>query len=93
MPYLLRLPRHLIELVALRAQEERIDRSIELRQLLFANAEEYALELLSRGWISLSKAAELLDVNTLAVMEKAQERGIQLGEDIEGYRRAEAATR
>lgn len=37
------------------------------------------------------KAAELLNMSTLAVIEKAQERGIQLGGDIEAYRRAEAA--
>lgn len=90
-PYPLRLPKHLIELADLRAQEERIDRSAALRQLLYTGAEEYALELLSRGRISLSKAAELLNMSTLAVIEKAQERGIQLGGEIEAYRRAGAA--
>lgn len=91
-PYPLRLPKHLIELADLRAQEERIDRSTALRQLLYTGAEEYTLELLNRGRISLSKAAELLNMSTLAVIEKAKERGIQLGGEIEAYRRAEEAT-
>lgn len=90
-PYPLRLPQHLLELADLRAQEERIDRSTALRQLLYSGAEEYVLELLGRGRISLSKAAELLDVSTLAVIEKAGERGVKLGADVEAYRRARAA--
>ncbi|MCR4405291.1 MAG: hypothetical protein NUW06_08490 [Candidatus Acetothermia bacterium] len=89
-PYPLRLPKHLIELADLRAQEERIDRAAALRQLLYAGAEEYVLELLSRGRISLSKAAELLDVSTLAVVEKARERGLRLGGEIGAYRQARA---
>lgn len=92
-PYFLRLPNHLIELANLRAPEERIDRSTALRQLLYAGAEEYALELLGRGRISLLKAAELLNMSTPAMIERAQEHGIQLGGDIETYRRAEAAIR
>jgi predicted HTH domain antitoxin len=91
MPYPLRLPEHLLELADLRAQEERIDRSTALRQLLYAGAEEYTLELLSRGRISLSKAAELLDMSTLAVVERAQEHGIQLSTDVETYRQAKAS--
>src|SRR2546429_8258608 len=38
----------------------------------------YVLELLGKGRISLSKAAELLDSHPLAVIEKARERGVEL---------------
>lgn len=88
MPYPLRLPRGLLELADLRAAEEKVDRSTALRQLLYAGAEGYVLELLQRGRISLSKAAELLDRSTWAIYELAQERGIPLGATAEEYEEA-----
>ena len=48
------------------------------------------LELLGKGRISLSKAAELLDSHPLAVIEKVRERGIELGAGIAEYRPARA---
>ena len=50
----------------------------------------YVLELLGKGRISLSKAAELLDSNPLSVIEKARERGIELGAGIAACRAAQA---
>ena len=50
----------------------------------------YVLELLGKGRISLSKAAELLDSHPLAVIEKARERGAELGAGIAAYRAAQA---
>ena len=93
MPYPLRLPRGLLELADLRAAEERIDRSTALHQLLYAGAEQYLLELLQRGRISLSKAAELLDCSTWAIYELAEARGITLGATAEGYVKAKERLR
>lgn len=75
-PYPLRLPRHLLELADLREQEERIDRSTALRQLLYSGAEEYVLELLSRCRISLSKAAELASYSKRTFMERLGRYGV-----------------
>ena len=66
MPHPVRLPKHLLELADLRAKDEQVDRSTALRQLLYAGATGYVLELLRKGRISLSKAAELLNCSTLA---------------------------
>src|SRR3989442_13395112 len=85
-PYPVRLPKRLLELADLRAAEEQVDRSTALRQLLHAGAVGYVLELLGRGRISLSKAAELLDSSPLAVIEKARERGVELGAGLDEYR-------
>jgi hypothetical protein len=85
-PYPVRLPQRLLELADLRATEEQVDRSTALRQLLHAGAIGYVLELLSKGRISLSKAAELLDSSPLAVVEKARERGVELGAGLDEYR-------
>lgn len=84
-PYPLRIPKELLELADLRAREERVDRSTALRQLLYAGAEEYVLELLSKGRISLSKAAELLGRSTIAVYELAEKRGTRIGASAEEY--------
>ncbi len=88
MPYPIRLPQHLLELADLRAKDEHVDRSTALRQLVFSGAEAYVLDLLRKGRISLSKAAELLDCSTLAVVQKAQERGVVLGTTLEQYEKA-----
>ncbi len=91
MPYPLRLPQHLLELADLRAEEERLDRAMALRQLLYTGAEDYVIELLGKGRISLSKAAELLDTSTVAVMQKAEKRGVVLGAAKELYEQARDA--
>lgn len=93
MPYPVRLPKHLLELADLRAEDQRVDRSTALRQLLYEGAVGYVLELLQRGRISLSKAAELLDCSTLAVVQKAQERGVALGASLQQYEKAKASAR
>jgi hypothetical protein len=92
-PYPVRLPKHLLDLADLRAAEEQIDRSTALRQLLHAGAAAYVLDLLARGRISLSKAAELLDVSPLAIVEKARKHGVELGASVDAYRAAEARER
>lgn len=89
-PYPVRLPRRLLELADLRAAEEQVDRSTALRQLLHVGAVGYVLELLGKGRISLSKAAELLDSSPLAVIDKARERGVELGTGLDEYRAAGA---
>jgi hypothetical protein len=92
-PYPVRLPEHLLELADLRAAEEQTDRSTALRQLRHAGAEGYVLDLLAKGRISLSRAAELLNVSPLAIFQKARERGVELGSGVDAYRVAEARER
>lgn len=93
MPYPVRLPRHMLELADLRAEDERVDRSTALRQLMHAGAVTYVLELLGKKRISLSRAAELLGCSTLAIVQKAHERGIVLGATVEQYAKAKASVR
>ena len=93
MPYPVRIPKRLLELADLRATDEQVDRSTALRQLLYAGATGYVLELLSKGRISLSKAAELLECSTVAIVQKAQERGIELGATLQDYEEAKARAR
>ena len=77
-PYPVRIPKYLLELADLRAAEEQIDRSTALRQLLHAGAVTYVLDVLAKGRISLSKAAELLDVTPLARSTAPKALGLQV---------------
>ena len=93
MPYPVRLPPHLLELADIRAATEQVDRSTALRQLLYAGAVAYVLDLVHAGRISLSKAGELLNCGTLDVLQKARERGIVLGATAAQYTEAKRRSR
>ena len=86
-PYPLRIPESLLSLVDSKAREDRTDRSTALRQLLYAGAEDYVIELLKRGRISVSRAAELLDVSLYRVQEMAREHNAHIPFKAEDYER------
>lgn len=78
-PYPLRIPENVITLARLRSNEEHVNQSTALKQLLYAGAESYTLELLRKGRISIGKAAELLDKTIYNIYRLAKERDIELG--------------
>lgn len=86
--YPLRIPDNLIELAEARAREERTDRATALRQLMYAGAEDYVVELLKRGRITVSRAAELLGSSVHRVHELARERGVETGSTPEEHARS-----
>lgn len=71
--YPLRIPKNVIDLANLRTKEEHVDKSTALRQFLYLGARDYVMELYQKGRISLSKAAELLDVSTFDVLRLVKE--------------------
>jgi predicted HTH domain antitoxin len=91
-PYPLRVPENLMELAEAKSRSERTDRSTALRQLLYAGAEDYVVELLDQGRISSGKAAELLDTTVHRVHELARERGVEIGAGVDDYRRSREST-
>ena len=93
-PYSLRIPKGLLFLVDSKAKEDRTDRSTALRQLLYAGAEDYVIELLKRERMSGSRAAELLGVSAYRVQELAREHDVHAASGAEDHRRGrEAACR
>jgi hypothetical protein len=90
--YPLRVPENLLELAEAKSRSERTDRSTALRQLLYAGAEDYVVELLDQGRISSGKAAELLDTTVHRVHELARERGVEIGAGVDDYRRSREST-
>ena len=91
--YPLRIPTGLLELATLRSQEERIDKATTLRQWLYAGAEGYVLDRLSEGRLTLSRAAELLEMSVYDVQHLARKRGIAIGATEEQYRKARQTIR
>jgi len=75
-----------MELADAKSRAERTDRSTALRQLLYAGAEEYVLELLSEGRISTGRAADILDVSVHRTYELAQKHGLKIGGTLEDHR-------
>lgn len=86
-PYPMRIPDNLMELVEAKAREDRTDKTTILRQLLYAGAEDYVLELLGRERISTGRAAELLDVDHRRMQELALERGIKTSATLAEHER------
>ncbi len=87
-PYALRLPRGILELAELKSKADRTDKATALRQLLYAGAEEYVLELLSEGRLTIERAAELLEMSIYDIQRLAQEHGVELGATADQYQKA-----
>ncbi len=77
--YPLQIPKNVMTLVNLRTEEEHVDESTALMQLLFMGAQDYVIELYKQGRISLGRAADMLGVSTFDVIAIARERGIRIG--------------
>ena len=92
-PYPQRIPEGLMELAEAKARTERTDRSTALKQLLYAGAEGYVLDLLGEGRISASRAADVLAVSVLRVHELAREQRVEIGATGEDYRRSTETAR
>jgi hypothetical protein len=92
-PYPLRIPEGLMELAEAKSRTERTDRSTALRQLLYAGAESYVLDLLEEGRISASRAAEVLGMSVYRVHELVEKHHIRAGADLVDYKRSREASR
>jgi len=91
--YPLRIPKELLELAVLRSKEEYVDQATALRQLLHLGAEEYVLEIVSSGRISIGKAAELLKVSVYDIYKLAEKHGVKLGGTIAQVAKSEKAAK
>jgi len=88
-PYPLRIPTNLLKLAEARSSEEHIDKSTALRQLMYKGAEDYILELISKGRLSVSRGAELLDTSVHEVYRLAKKKGVEIGATMDQYEEGE----
>lgn len=78
-PYPLRVPDNLLDLAEARSREEKVDKSTALRQLMYEGAEQYVLELISEGRLSVSRGAEILDKSVHEIYRLARKRNVEIG--------------
>jgi predicted HTH domain antitoxin len=89
-PYSLFLPKKILKLVHFMIKEENIDKSVAITNLIYIGAENYIIDLCKKERISLSRASELLGIDTLDIMKIAKERGIQI--DAAGIEKSKDVT-
>lgn len=84
-PYPLRVPDNLLDLAEARSKEEKVDRSTALRQLMYEGAEQYVLELISEGRLSVSRGAEILNQSVHEIYRLAKKKNVEIGATEEQY--------
>ncbi len=75
----LRIPENLDDLAALSAKEQHTDKASALRQWIHQGAAHYVLRLVAEGRISITRAAELLDMTVYDLFHLAETHHIELG--------------
>lgn len=86
--YPLRIPEEIVTLAKLRAKEEYVDQATALRQLLYIGAEEYILNLVAMGRISIGRAADLLKTSIQDIYRLAEKHGVKLGATAEQQKKS-----
>src|SRR5436190_6599481 len=75
----LRISETLDDLATLCAEREHTDKATALRQWLHKGAELYVVRLVSEGFISASRGAELLDLSIFDIFAIAENHRMELG--------------
>lgn len=91
-PYPLRVPDNLLDLAESRSKTEKVDRSTALRQLMYEGAEQYVLEMISEGKLSVSRGAEILDESVHEIYRLAKKRNVEIGATEEQYEEGKETT-
>ncbi len=68
-----RLSEKIKPLLDLKTKEERLSRSVVIKQFVYEGLEEYALKLCERGRLSIGRAAEILDMGIYDLQEMAKD--------------------
>lgn len=76
--YPMKLKDEIMPLIELKSKEEHTNKSIVLKQLLYKGLEDYIITLVSRGRLSIGKAAEILDLSIYDIHEIAKSKGLKL---------------
>ena len=76
--YPMKIKDEVIPLIELKSKEEHTNKAIVLKQFLYKGLEDYLINLVSRGRLSIGKAAEILDLSIYDIHEIAKSRGIKL---------------
>ena len=86
--YPMKLKDEIMPLIELKSKEERTNKSIVLKQFLYKGLEDYVIDLVSRGRLSIGKAAEILDLSIYNVQEIAKLKGLKLSATKEQWQKS-----
>ena len=81
--YPMKLRNEIMPLIELKSKEEHTNKAIVLKQFLYKGLEDYVIDLISRGRLSIGKAAEILDLSIYDIQEIAKSKGLKLSATIE----------
>ena len=76
--YPMKLKDDIMPLIELKSREEHTNKAIALKQLLYKGLEDYVINLVGRGRLSIGKAAEILDLSVYDMHEIAKSKGLKL---------------
>jgi len=76
--YPMKLKDEILPLLELKSKEEHTNKAIVLKQFLYKGLEHYVIDLISRGRLSIGKAAEILDLSIYDIHEIAKSKGLKL---------------
>ena len=75
----LRLPEGLTSVLKRKSKQDGIDEYTALRELIWEGSKPFVLEQYIQGKISLSKAAELLDMTVYDILRILKSKGLKTG--------------
>lgn len=81
--YPIKLKEEIMPLIELKSKEEHTNKSIVLKQFLYEGLENYVIELVSKGKLSVGKAAEILDLSIYDIQEIAKSKSLKLSATLE----------
>ena len=76
--YPMKIKEEIIPIIELKSREEHTNKAVVLKQLIYKGLEDYILNLLEKGRLTVGKAAEILDVSIYDIHEMAQLKSIKL---------------
>jgi len=76
--YPIKLKDDIMPLIELKSREEHTNKAIVLKQFLYQGLKNYVIDLVSRGRLSVGKAAEILDLSIYEIQDIAKSKGVKL---------------
>ena len=76
--YPIKLKDDIMPLIELKSREEHTNKAIVLKQFLYQGLKNYVIDLVSRGRLSVGKAAEILDLSIYEIQDIAESKGVKL---------------
>lgn len=76
--YPMKLKDEIIPLIELKSKEEHTNKAIVLKQFLYQGLENYVIDLINKGRLSIGKAAEILDLSIYDIHEIVKSKGLKL---------------